>query len=114
MRQAGIYASAGIYALKNMIHNLENDHNNAKKIALNLNNIQNIKIDIQKIKTNIIFFHLEKEGLSDDDFINKLINNNIKIDAKGNRKFRIVTHSGFKSKHIDTISEIINQIINKG
>ena len=113
MRQAGIFASAGIFALQNMVDGLREDHANAKKIAANLDNIKNIKIDLEKIKTNIIFFYLEKEELSDDEFINQLLNNNIKIDAKGNRKFRIATHSGFKSKYIDKVSETINQIVNK-
>lgn len=113
MRQAGIFASAGIFALKNMIHRLEDDHSNAKIIAKNLNNIDNIKIDIKKIKTNIVFFYLEKENLSDNEFITKLINNNIKIDPKGNRKFRIATHSGFSSNDVNRVSEIINQIVNK-
>ena len=69
MRQAGIFASAGIFALKNMIDGLNTDHANAKKIAHNLANIKNIKIDLKNIKTNIIFFYLEKNGLSDDEFI---------------------------------------------
>ena len=114
MRQAGIFASAGIFALKNMINRLDDDHNNAKIIAHNLSNIDNIKINVEKIKTNIVFFYLEKENLSDNEFINQLINNNIKIDPKGNRKFRIATHSGFDSNDINRVSEIINQIVNKG
>lgn len=114
MRQAGIFASAGIFALKNMIDGLNTDHANAKKIAHNLANIKNIKIDLKNIKTNIIFFYLEKNGLSDDEFIKKLLSYNIKIDSKGNRKFRIATHSSFKCTDIDKISDIINKIVNKG
>jgi len=77
--------------------------------------IESIKyFDLKNIKTNIIFFYLEKNGLSDDEFIKKLLSYNIKIDSKGNRKFRIATHSSFKCTDIDKISDIINKIVNKG
>ena len=76
--------------------------------------MKNIKIDLKNIKTNIIFFYLEKNWLSDDEFIKKLLSYNIKIDSKGNRKFRIATHSSFKCTDIDKISDIINKIVNKG
>ena len=60
MRQAGIFASAGIFALKNMIDGLNTDHANAKKIAHNLANIKNIKIDLKTLKL-ILFFSILKK-----------------------------------------------------
>ena len=114
MRQAGIFASAGIFALKNMVERLQDDHNNAQTIAHNLSQIKNIKIDLEKIKTNIIFFSLDEINLSDEQFISELLNYNIKIDAKGNRKFRIATHAGLDSNDINKVSEIIQLILNKG
>ena len=112
MRQAGILASAGIFALDNMIQRLEQDHNNAKIIANELAKIKGLDIDINKISTNLVFFHLQKEDLTDFDFLNQLLKNKIKIDSKGNRKFRIATHSGFTSDMIDKVVHTIQIVLN--
>ena len=112
MRQAGILASAGIFALDNMIQRLDQDHNNANIIANELAKIQGLDIDINKISTNLVFFHLQKEDLTDFDFLNQLLKNKIKIDSKGNRKFRIATHSGFTSDMIDKVVHTIQIVLN--
>ena len=111
MRQAGILAAAGIYALNNMIDRITIDHNNAQQLGSELKNIDGIKIDCDLIKTNIIFFYLDNVNLNDNEFIEKLRLNNIKIDSKGNRKFRIVTHCDFKTSDIDKVIKTIKQIL---
>ena len=112
MRQAGILASAGIYALNNLTKRLSDDHNNAQKLAEKLNNINGIKINLDYIKTNIIFFYLsDVVKLTDNEFINKLLEKNIKIDSKGNSKFRIVTHLDFNEQDIETVVSAIKSII---
>ena len=112
MRQAGILASAGIFALDNMIQRLDQDHNNANIIANELVKIQGLDIDINKISTNLVFFHLQKEDLTDLDFLNQLLKNKIKIDSKGNRKFRIATHNGFNASMIDNVINTIQMVLN--
>tara|TARA_B110000014_G_C20106576_1_gene582016 strand:+ start:452 stop:1486 length:1035 start_codon:yes stop_codon:yes gene_type:complete len=113
MRQSGILASAGIYSLDNMIDRLEEDHNNAKLLALELSKIDEIKIDVKKVYTNIIFFNLHNTIIQDSDLISKLLNNNIKIDSKGNRKFRMVTHYGFEKEGISTVVNQLKSILKK-
>jgi len=112
MRQAGILASAGIFALDNMVSRLNVDHQNALIIANELKKINSLEIDTNKVSTNLIFFYLKKEGLSDADFINQLLKNKIKIDAKGNRKFRIATHNGFNASMIDNVINTIQMVLN--
>ena len=107
MRQSGLLASAGIYSFNNMIERLEEDHNNAQLLALGLSEIDEIKIDLDKIYTNIIFFNLQNTSIKDAELISQLLNNNIKIDSKGNRKFRMVTHYGIEKNDISTV---VNQI----
>jgi len=107
MRQSGLLASAGIYSFNNMIERLEEDHDNAQLLALGLSEIDEIKIDLDKIYTNIIFFNLQNTSIKDAELISQLLNNNIKIDSKGNRKFRMVTHYGIEKNDISTV---VNQI----
>jgi len=113
MRQAGILAAAGIYALDNMMDRLDDDHKNAKLIGEELQNINYIKIDKEKISTNLIFFYLEKENMSDNQFISELLQHDIKIDTKGNRKFRIATHYGFTNNDIEKVIKTIKLILDK-
>ena len=111
MRQAGLLAAAGIYAIDNIYPKLNIDHENAKIMAEGLSFIKELSMDASKVKTNLIFFYLENSNLSDEQFINKLLENNIKLDAKGNRKFRIATHTNFKKNDIDFVVETIQSMV---
>lgn len=56
LRQGGIVASAGLYALKNNYSLLENDHFNAKEFAFILSECEYIDIEPDNIETNIVVF----------------------------------------------------------
>ena len=111
MRQSGILAAAGTFSLNNMISRLEEDHYNALELAKKLSTINKLSVDIDKVKTNIIFIYLEGKKISDKKFLDTLNKNNVKIDYKGNRKFRLVTHCGFNKSDIDTVMKIITKIL---
>jgi len=111
MRQAGIIASAGLYSFNNMIDRLEEDHEIAQILANKLYEIEDLNIDLDMVKTNIIFINLNNTKLSDKEFLLQLNQNNIKIDYKGNRKFRLVTHYGFQKTEIDTVVSTIANIL---
>ena len=113
MRQAGIIASAGIFAIENMIERLEEDHFNAKKLADNISNISEININNENVFTNIVFFNLNKCQISDADFMLELLNNKIKIDYKGNHKFRMVLHSGINKNQILKVIATFKNILKK-
>ena len=111
MRQSGILAAAGIYSFNNMVDRLQEDHYNAKLLASELSEIDELKINLNNVHTNIIFFYLNNTNLKDDKFILELLHNNIKIDSKGNRKFRMVTHSNFKKNDVAFVVNKIKSII---
>ena len=58
MRQVGVIAAAGIYSLDNMIERLAEDHQNAKKLAQGLAEIDGISVDPDNIHSNIVFFQI--------------------------------------------------------
>ncbi len=62
MRQAGILAAAGMYALQNNINRLEEDHTNAQLLAEGLTQHQQLKVSYQKAQTNMVFFRTEPEN----------------------------------------------------
>lgn len=62
MRQAGILAAAGLYAIENNFNRLAEDHRRAKYFAKEISKISRIKLDPDKVQTNIILF--EVDGLT--------------------------------------------------
>ena len=111
MRQAGLIASAGIFSLDNMINRIENDHENAKILAKQLSDIKNIEINTNQVHTNIIFIYNRHQIISNTKLLSTLEKNNIKIDYKGNSKFRLVTHSGFKESDIVSVVNVFKEIL---
>ena len=96
-----------------MIERLQNDHNNARILASKLESIKEIDINLQNIHTNLIFFDLNTTKITDEKFIKELLNYEIKIDYKGNHRFRMVTHCNFDEKNISRVITIIKKILNK-
>lgn len=62
MRQAGIVAAAGLYALENNIHRLAEDHANAQTLAEGLREIEEIQVTANSGQTNMVFFSMEESG----------------------------------------------------
>jgi len=110
MRQAGLIASAGIFSLDHMINRIKDDHSNAKILASELNLIKNLEINLNQVHTNIIFLYNRDKTLSNQDLLLSLEKNNIKIDYKGNSKFRLVTHSGFRKEDINAVIKVFRKI----
>ncbi len=90
MRQSGILANAGIFALENNIDRLSIDHDHAKIIEKALQKCTWIK-NVLDVETNIIVAYLE-DGFLASDFIEKLANNGILAIPFGKGRVRMVTH----------------------
>jgi threonine aldolase len=59
MRQAGIIAAAGVYALECMVDRLAEDHTNAKVLARGLAELPMVDLDPDTIETNIVIFRVD-------------------------------------------------------
>lgn len=100
MRQAGIWAAAGIVALNEMIERLDDDHRNAKRLAEGLSDIPGIKTDPSVVETNIVFFELTSDKITPQALAAGLKQNGIIIGSGPSRRIRMVTHYGIESEHI--------------
>ena len=98
MRQVGVVAAAGIYALDNMIERLQDDHENAQKLAHGLAEIAGIKLDPDRVKTNIVYFNIPTG--SGRTISNEMREQGILVNA-GDPVMRMVTHYGISSEDID-------------
>ncbi len=61
LRQAGVLAAAGLYALENNIERLADDHCRAKKLAAGLAAIEELSVDLEKVHTNMVFADVAPE-----------------------------------------------------
>ncbi len=61
MRQAGMLAAAGLYALQNHVKRLKEDHDNARLLAQGLASVPQVKIDDGGVRTNMVFINIEAE-----------------------------------------------------
>jgi threonine aldolase len=105
MRQAGIIAAAGIVALEEMVDRLVEDNENAQLLGRGLKEIHGIGIDIERVRTNIIFFEIEREaGTSAKDVAYFLrTKHNILVDVTGTNRIRAVTHYWVGKAEIDKL-----------
>lgn len=91
MRQAGILAAAGLIALEKMPLRLHQDHANARFIADSLAQLENVKIDLTSVETNIVIFRLVG-GIDASAVVARLKKRGILISAFGSDAIRVVTH----------------------
>jgi len=105
MRQAGYIAAAGLFALKNNISRLDEDHLHIKKIVTALQNSDAVE-SVLPIETNIVFFDL-KENINVNDYLNKLKENNILALGTGGQRIRFVTHLDVSSEMVDEICAVV-------
>lgn len=98
MRQVGVIAAAGTYALDNMIDRLAEDHENAKKLADGLAEIDGISVDPENIHSNIVYFNIPPG--SGQSIAANLKERGILVNA-GDPVMRMVTHYGISSEDID-------------
>lgn len=113
MRQAGVIAAAGVYALQNNIARLKDDHENARYLANELANIKGISLVYDQIDTNIIYFNVDKEIINANEFCKKLHNEDILANPSGETKVRFVTHIGVSRKDCEKTIDIIKNIMKK-
>ncbi|MEO0136586.1 MAG: low-specificity L-threonine aldolase [candidate division WOR-3 bacterium] len=110
MRQAGIIAAAGIVALEDMIDRLKEDHQNARLLAEGISQIPGLKIDLEKVKTNIIYFDLITDRISSEELLQKMAEKGVKFLSTGPKRFRMVTHYGITEDDVKTTVEILKQL----
>ena len=91
MRQSGMLAAAGIYAIDNNLSKLKNDHDNAYYLAERLNQLDMFDVDLKWVHTNIVIFNISGEETSQTVFDNLT---KLKIGAipTSPTKIRFVTH----------------------
>ncbi len=93
MRQAGIIAAAGVFALRHHVERLAEDHERAGRLALGLADIKGLTLTPERVETNIVIFDVRKTGLSGEAFASRtLASHGVRFSVLGPTTVRAVTH----------------------
>jgi len=90
MRQAGILAAAGLYALEHHVERLAEDHEHARLIHDNLKEFEPELLTLEPVETNIVIFSLKR--MAAEELAARLRERGILIHAIGPQRVRLVTH----------------------
>ena len=108
MRQGGFLAAAGLYALKNNIERLAEDHKRAKELEVALAKSTFVK-KVEPVETNIVIFELNNK-YSEKIFLEALSDKKIKIIGMGSNKLRLVTHLNYNDNQHDRVLKVISEL----
>ncbi len=103
MRQAGIIAAAGVYAFNHHVERLADDHENARRLARGLAQIEGIELDPPEVATNMVFFDCAGLGISNGEMNKRLLDHGVRIGAGYGPRglMRAVTHLDVDAAGID-------------
>ena len=110
MRQSGILAAAGLYALEHHIARLADDHANARFLAEGVASIRGVTLDPGMPETNIAFFDTTAAGIAPVDFVPRLLEQGVRM-GHISRRVRAVTHLDVSRADVEDAIEIIRKML---
>lgn len=113
MRQAGIIAAGGLYALEHHVERLAEDHVNARRLAEGIRRLDGIRVDRPLVETNIFYAEVERAGITPHAFVDALRRHGVIVNhpSVGQRTIRFVTHLGIDAADIDAAISIIGETL---
>jgi threonine aldolase len=111
MRQAGILAAAGLYALEHNVGRLKEDHHHARRLAELLQGIPTVSLDPGHVETNIVIFDVKLGHRSAQELVAALKMNGVLINAVGPSSFRAVTHLDVSAQDIEKAGAIFAGVL---
>jgi threonine aldolase len=111
MRQAGILAAAGIYALEHNVERLAEDHLNAARLARGIADIDGLAIDVDAVQTNILYFDVRQPGLTVPILLERLKAEGVLMLGTGPHSIRAVTHLDVSKEGIDRAVEALRKVV---
>ncbi len=108
MRQAGVIAAAGLYALKNNIPRLAEDHGHARILAEALEECTWARVDKKRVETNILF--IRTPGRNAGDIARQLAEKEVLVIATGEEEIRLVTSLSVTPSDIKEACRIFREL----
>jgi threonine aldolase len=110
MRQVGIFAAAGLYALDQGNEQLVKDHANARRLAEPLARARGVELDLATVQTNIIVFRLAPSAPDAATTVQRARDKGVLVNAFGPRTIRAVTHLDVSAEQCVRAGEVLVSI----
>jgi threonine aldolase len=115
MRQAGILAAAGLYALEHNVDRLRDDHANARAFAATIASAPGVLLDAATVETNIVIWELAADVPFDGaGFVARAKERGLLLYAVARRKLRVVTHRDVDAATCRDAAEIASAVMRAG
>jgi len=108
MRQAGIIAAAGLFALKHNTGRLKEDHQKAKILASSISKLNSFEIDMERVQTNILIF--SPRTMSIEDALKRTKEKGLLLSEGTVGSLRAVTHLDVSFEEIEKACKILEEI----
>jgi threonine aldolase len=108
MRQAGILAAAGLYALDHHRARLRDDHANARAFAERLAGARHLRVDPARVQTNMVMVDLDRGTAA--AVVERARGSGILLGAFGPRRIRVVTHLDVDRAGVMRAADLIAEI----
>jgi len=113
MRQVGVLAAAGLIALEESPKILVEDHANAKRLAEGLTELRGVKVDPERVQTNIVIFDIAATGMTTAQFSAGLKSRGVLSNGINPREMRMVTHYDVNREQIERTLSVAREILER-
>ncbi len=109
MRQVGVIAAAGLYAIENNFERLQQDHENAIYLAKELSNLKSFDINLSNVQTNMVIVDIKNEKIQ-NEVLDALKTNGVLLTPEKYNSIRAVTHLDVKFEEIKQVVNIFQKL----
>jgi len=113
MRQSGILAAAGLYALDHNLARLPEDHANARLLAERLAGLRGVQLDLPTVQTNIVIFRMEEDAPDAAKIVARAQETGVLVSAFGQRIVRAVTHLDVSHEQCRRAADLLATVIER-
>ena len=111
MRQSGILAAAGLWALDHNLERLTEDHSNARLLAERIAELHGVNLDLKTVQSNIVIFHMAEGAPGAATVVARAQEAGILVSAFGARTVRAVTHLNVSRADCELAADGLAQVL---
>ena len=113
MRQVGILAAAGLYALEHNLPRLAEDHENARVLARGIAPLPHVSLNEEHVQSNIVIFDLDAAAPDAETFLARCAERGLDLCPFGPRRIRAVTHMDVSREQCERAVEIVAEVLSE-
>jgi len=110
MRQSGILAAAGLYALDHNLDRLKDDHHHARKLAESIQELHGLRISMDTVESNMVYVQTEESA---DKWKQQLEEHGVLCFALGENTLRLVTHLHIDEEQVERAGKVFADLSRK-